>query len=92
MLRFTALDQRSTPELMGEVTLVSADVTQDAKTGSSYFAVRIAVPDAEVARLKGTTLVPGMPVESFIQTGERTVISYLVKPLRDQVMRAFRER
>jgi HlyD family secretion protein len=92
MLRFTALDQRSTPELMGEVTLVSADVTQDAKTGSSYFAVRIAVPDAEVARLKGTTLVPGMPVESFIQTGERTVISYLVKPIRDQVMRAFRER
>ena len=92
MLRFTALDQRSTPELMGEVALVSADVTQDAKTGVSYFAVRIAVADAEVARLKGTTLVPGMPVESFIQTGERTVISYLVKPLRDQIMRAFRER
>jgi HlyD family secretion protein len=92
MLRFTAFDQRTTPELMGEVALVSADVTQDAKTGVSYFAVRIAVPDEEVARLKGTTLVPGMPVESFIQTGERTVISYLVKPIRDQVMRAFRER
>jgi HlyD family secretion protein len=92
MLRFTALDQRTTPELMGEVTLVSADVAQDAKTGVSYFAVRIAVPDAEVTRLKGTALVPGMPVESFIQTGERTVVSYLVKPIRDQVMRAFRER
>jgi membrane fusion protein, type I secretion system len=92
MLRFTAFDQRTTPELMGEVVLVSADVTQDAKTGVSYFAVRVAVPDEEVARLKGTTLVPGMPVESFIQTGERTVISYLVKPIRDQVMRAFRER
>lgn len=92
MLRFTAFDQRTTPELMGEVALVSADVTQDAKTGVSYFAVRIAVPDEEVARLKGVTLVPGMPVESFIQTGERTVISYLVKPIRDQIMRAFRER
>jgi HlyD family secretion protein len=92
MLRFTAFDLRTTPELTGEVALVSADVTQDAKTGASYFAVRIAVPDEEVARLKGVTLVPGMPVESFIQTGERTVISYLVKPIRDQVMRAFRER
>jgi HlyD family secretion protein len=77
---------------MGEVTLVSADVSQDAKTGTSYFAVRIAVPDEEVDRLKGATLVPDMPVESFIQTGERTVISYLVKPMRDQIMRAFRER
>jgi multidrug efflux pump subunit AcrA (membrane-fusion protein) len=54
-----------------------AYVTQDAETGASYFAVRIAVPNEEVARLKGQTLVPGMPVESFIQTGERTVISYL---------------
>jgi HlyD family secretion protein len=92
MLRFTAFNQRTTPELMGEVTLVSADVSQDAKTGTSYFAVRIAVPDEQVDRLKGATLVPGMPVESFIQTGERTVISYLVKPMRDQIMRAFRER
>lgn len=92
MLRFTAFDQRTTPELMGEVAFVSADLTQDAKTGVSYFAVRIAVPDEEVARLKGMTLVPGMPVEGFIQTGERTVISYLVKPIRDQIMRAFRER
>jgi HlyD family secretion protein len=92
MLRFSAFDQRTTPELIGEVALVSADVTQDAKTGLSYFAVRIAVPDEEVTRLKGTMLVPGMPVESFIQTGERTVISYLIKPIRDQVMRAFRER
>ena len=92
MLRFTAFNQRTTPELMSEVTLVSADVSQDAKTGTSYFAVRIAVPDEQVDRLKGATLVPGMPVESFIQTGERTVISYLVKPMRDQIMRAFRER
>jgi HlyD family secretion protein len=92
MLRFTAFDRHTTPELTGEVVLVSADASQDAKTGASYFAVRIAVPNEEVAHLKGQTLVPGMPVESFIQTGERTVISYLVKPMRDQIMRAFRER
>ena len=92
VLRFTALDRRTTPELSGQVTLVSADVTQDAKTGNAYFMVRIAVPDEEVGRLEGMRLVPGMPVESYIQTDQRTVLSYLVKPLRDQVMRAFRER
>jgi HlyD family secretion protein len=92
MLRFTALDQRATPELAGEVTMVSADVTQDSKTGANYFTVRITVPDTEVARLNGTTLLPGMPVEAFIQTGRRTVMSYLIKPMRDQVARAFRER
>jgi len=64
----------------------------DSKTGANYFTVRIAVPDNEVARLNGTTLLPGMPVEAFIQTGRRTVMSYLVKPMRDQVARAFRER
>jgi HlyD family secretion protein len=92
VLRFTAFDQRTTPELTAEVVLVSADVSQDAKTGTNYFAVRITVPDEEVERLKGVTLVPSMPVESFIETGERTVLAYLVKPLRDQIMRAFRER
>lgn len=92
MLRFTALDQRATPELAGDVTMVSADVTQDSKSGANYFTVRITVPDTEVARLNGTTLLPGMPVEAFIQTGRRTVMSYLIKPMRDQVARAFRER
>jgi HlyD family secretion protein len=92
VLRFTAFDQRTTPEITGEVSLISADVTQDTRTGVSYFAVRVAVPETEIARLKGTPLVPGMPVECFIQTGERTVISYLIKPIRDQMVRTFRER
>jgi HlyD family secretion protein len=54
--------------------------------------VRITMPPEEIVRLKGRKLVPGMPVETFVQTGERTVMSYLVKPLHDQVMKAFRER
>jgi HlyD family secretion protein len=92
VLRFSAFNQRTTPELNGEVSRVSADVSQDAKTGASFYTIRIGVPEAELARLSGLRLVPGMPVESFIQTGERTVISYLTKPLQDQLMKAWREK
>src|SRR4051812_11565307 len=92
VLRFSAFNQRTTPELNGEVSRVSADVSQDAKTGATFYTIRIAVPKAELAHLNGLRLVPGMPVESFIQTGERTVISYLTKPLQDQVMKAWREK
>jgi HlyD family secretion protein len=74
------------------VSLVSADITKDEKTGSSFYTVRIGLTAAEIARLNGLKLVPGMPVESFIQTGERTVISYLTKPLADQLKKAWRER
>ena len=92
VLRFSAFNQRTTPELNGEVSRVSADITQDQKTGASFYTLRIAVADSELRRLNGLKLVPGMPVESFIQTGERTVISYLTKPLHDQFMKAWREK
>jgi HlyD family secretion protein len=92
VLRFSAFNQRTTPELNGSVSLVSADVSQDAKTGAPYFTVRIALEADELARLHGLKLVPGMPVESFIQTGERTVMSFLVKPLQDQIMKTWREK
>jgi len=58
----------------------------------TYYTVRITLPAAEVARLKDIRLVPGMPVEAFIQTHERTPLQYLLKPLRDQIARTFRER
>jgi len=92
VLRFSAFNQRTTPEVKGEVSVVSADVTEDSKTGASYYTVRIALSESELARLKGFRLVPGMPVECFIQTRSRSVISYLTKPLADQVVRAWRER
>ena len=71
---------------------MSADVEIDQKTGQPSYMARVAIPDAELARLGGLRLVPGMPVEAFVQTGERTVLSYLIKPLRDQLNRALRER
>jgi HlyD family secretion protein len=92
LLRFSAFNQRTTPELTGEVTLVSADVTEDQKSGTRYFIVRVAIPATEIARLKGLRIVPGMPVETFIQTTPRTVVSYLVRPFHDQISRAFREK
>ena len=92
VLRFSAFNQRTTPELTGEVSRVSADVSQDAKTGATFYTIRVHVPEAELARLNGLRLVPGMPVESFIQTGERAAISYLIKPLQDQIVKAWREK
>jgi HlyD family secretion protein len=91
VLRFTAFNQRTTPELSGEVSRVSADISQDPKSGAPFYTVRIAVADAEIARLDGLKLVPGMPVEGFIQTEYRTVASYLTKPLADQLAKAWRE-
>jgi HlyD family secretion protein len=90
VLRFSAFNQRTTPEVDGEVTRVSADLTLDERTGLSYYTARIGLLEGEVARLQGLSLAPGMPVEAFIQTGERTVLSYLTKPLTDNAMRSFR--
>jgi HlyD family secretion protein len=92
LLRLSAFNQRTTPELNGVVTRVSPDVTTDQRTGQSYYTIRISMPPEEVARLGDVKLIPGMPVEAFVQTGDRTLISYLVKPLSDQLMRAFREK
>jgi len=72
--------------------VVSADVAQDQRTGLSYYTIRIAVAVEEIARLGGLKLQAGMPVEAFVQTTPRTVISYLVRPLHDQILKAFREK
>ena len=92
LLRLSAFNQRTTPELNGEVIRVSPDVTTDQRSGQSYYTIRVSLPPEEVAKLGEAKLIPGMPVEAFVQTGDRTMMSYLIKPLRDQLMRAFRER
>ena len=92
VLRFPAFNTRTTPEIDGEVVRVSADVTQDVKTGQSYYTARIRIREDQKERLAGLRLVPGMPVESFTQIGERSVLSYLTKPLTDQIAKAWRER
>jgi len=92
VLRFSAFNARTTPEVDGMVTRVSADVTADQKTGQSYYTARVGLSGSELARLGEVRLVPGMPVEAHLQIGERTVLSYLVKPLSDQIAKAWRER
>ncbi len=91
-LRFSTFDQRETPELFGKVSQVSADAFTDETTGASYYRVEIAVDEGEIARLpEGSTLLPGMPVETFIRTKDRTPLAYLLKPLTDYFVKAFRE-
>jgi HlyD family secretion protein len=92
VVRFPGLGQRTTPEIDGDVVLVSADLSQDEKSGASFYTIRVSLPDDQVGRLGAVKLVPGMPVETFIETPARTVLSFLVKPMRDQIERAFRER
>jgi HlyD family secretion protein len=92
VLRFSAFNLRTTPEINGVITRVSADTTTDQRTGQNYYTTRIAMTKNEIARLGDVKLIPGMPVEAFVQTGERSVLSYLTKPLQDQFMRAFREK
>ena len=92
LLRFSAFDIRTTPEINGTVARVAADTSADQRTGQTYYVVRIAMTPDEIGRLGNVRLTPGMPVEAFIQTGQRTMLSYLIKPLHDQFMRAFRER
>lgn len=91
VLRFPAFNQRTTPELNGMISRLAAEVSKDQQTGQSYYTARISVTDGEMFKLGGKHLIPGMPVESFIQTGERTALSYLAKPFTDQVARAFKE-
>ena len=90
LLRFSAFNMR-TPELNGRISWIAADHTEDEHSDEPYYSVRIAFLPSELARLNGLKIIPGMPVEAFIQTGSRTALSYLIKPLTDQVMRAFRE-
>ncbi|MCB1339899.1 MAG: HlyD family type I secretion periplasmic adaptor subunit [Pseudooceanicola sp.] len=90
-LRFSALDQRETPELFGTVTQVSADAFEDQNRGISFYRAEIKLNDGQVDRLpKGTTLIPGMPVETFLRTDDRSPMGYLTKPLVDYFSKAFR--
>lgn len=91
-VRFSAFNRRTTEELTGTVTRVGADLTHEPQTNQSYYVAGVSVPDSELATLNGLKLMPGMPAEVFIKTGDRTLVSYLLRPLNDQMARAFRER
>jgi HlyD family secretion protein len=92
-VRFPAFNQRTTPELTGTVSHVSADITRDQQqSGPGYYTVRVSLPGKEFTRLGDRQLIAGMPAEVFVQTGSRTMMSYLFKPITDQLYRMFRER
>jgi HlyD family secretion protein len=88
-LRFSSFNQRTTPEIDGRVNVVGAAASVDAQTGQAYYLSTIAIVDD--SGLEGKQLVPGMPVEVFLHTKERSALSYLVKPFTDQMKRAMNE-
>lgn len=90
-LLFSAFDQSTTPRVAGEVTMVGADRLVDEQTGKPYYALRVKVTREGMDKLQGLTIRPGMPVEGFIRTGERSLMNYLLKPLTDRLHLALTE-
>jgi HlyD family secretion protein len=90
-LRFSSLASATTPELSGKVLRLSADLSRDPHSGLAFYGVAIEVAEHELARLGPARLMPGMPVEAFIVTAQRSIASYLVRPLTNQFQRAMRE-
>jgi HlyD family secretion protein len=90
-VRVHASNARTTPEIFGTLTRISADVTKDPQMGYSYYTIRVAIPAEELRRLGGLRLVAGMQAEVYVQTHDRTPFQYLIKPLEDQIARTFRE-
>ena len=90
-LHLSAFNRATTPELSGTVLRVSADLETDEKTGQPFYEAIVILPTSEQSRIPNLTLIPGMPVETFVATGERTVASYFLKPIKDHATRVFRE-
>ncbi|MDH2348630.1 HlyD family type I secretion periplasmic adaptor subunit [Bradyrhizobium sp. SSUT77] len=89
-LRFSAFNQRTTPEVAGTVETIGAAATLDQASGQTYYLSTIAITGGQ-RQVAGKPIVPGMPVEVFLTTGDRTALSYLIKPFTDQMMKSFRE-
>jgi HlyD family secretion protein len=92
IIRIPGFNARTTPDLPARVTQIAPDLTRDQQTGISYFQARVMLDDGAIRLLpEGESLVPGMPAEAYIQTGNRTVLTYLLEPLEEQFRRAMRE-
>lgn len=87
----SSFDPRATPRLRGRIVAVPPGAVTDPQTGAPYFRVALSIPPEELARLGDVSLMPGMPVEAYLETGDRTVLAYLLKPFTNQIARAFRE-
>jgi len=91
-IRFAAFNQRTTPQIDGRVKVIAPDLSEDKRSGLAYYAVRIAIADSEREKIKHLDRVPGLPADVQIRTQDRTALSYLIKPIEDQLAKAFRER
>jgi HlyD family secretion protein len=91
-VKIHAFNQRTTPELAGKVSRISADTSRDQQTGATFYTIRVTVPAAEFARLGQSRISAGMQAEVFVRTEDRTPLEYIVKPLQEQIAKAFRER
>lgn len=91
IIRLPGLDRNSTPELTGYVKSVSAETIQDQTTGLRFYLVQLALPERESSKIPDVQLLPGMPVEVLMETSERSILSYLTKPITDQLARALNE-
>jgi len=90
-LRFSAFNARTTPELEAVVGQVSADALFDEASGASFYLVKLNIAESELSKLEERVLVPGMPVEVFLRTGDRSPLSYIAKPFTDYFAKAMRE-
>jgi HlyD family secretion protein len=90
-LMISSFDPQEVPRLEAEVTDISAGAAVDPRTGQSYYRVGLKVADAELARLNGAALMPGMPVEAYLETADRSVLAYLLQPVTRHLKKAFRE-
>lgn len=92
VLRFSGFDMRNTPDMFGAVTRISPDSFTDQQTGAAFYRVEIVMPEEELTKLpEGQALIPGMPVDTFIRTADRTPLAYLLSPLTQYFDRAFRD-
>ncbi|MBO0751416.1 MAG: HlyD family type I secretion periplasmic adaptor subunit [Bradyrhizobiaceae bacterium] len=91
-VRFPAFNQRTTPEVTGTIARVSADITKDQPQSMGYYTVRVSLSGDQLTKIGDRQLISGMPAEVFIQTGSRTMMSYMFKPITEQFERMFRER
>jgi HlyD family secretion protein len=92
IVRVRSSNQRTTPELNGNVARIAADVAKESTTSAPFYTVLVTVPKGELARLRGVSIAAGMQADVFIEIGSRSPLSYLLRPLTDQVSRAFKER
>jgi multidrug efflux pump subunit AcrA (membrane-fusion protein) len=91
IIRLSGLNQRTTPQLAGTVSVVSPDLLHEEARNAQYYTARIAFSEGELDRVSGAQLIPGMPAEVLIQTEPRSALSYLLRPLLDHIVRTFRE-